>query len=441
MNVSELYAFFRCHPVITTDSRTCCRGSIFFALRGPSFDGNAYAGEALRRGCVRAVIDDPSVRNDERMILVRNTLETLQQLAALHRQTLGIPVIGITGTNGKTTTRELLTAVLSQKYRTLATSGNLNNHLGVPLTLLRLSEADQIAVIEMGASHPGEIRALAQIARPDYGLITNIGRAHLESFGSREGVVKTKAELYEFLRPACGKIFINRDDACLTEIAGTLEQIAYGTLPAAGVGAARRPALVEGRVTGLSPCLSLQWRQSSRTTATLHSLTTRLAGGYNLTNVLAAITVGIYFSLSPEQINAAIAAYEPANNRSQWKKTAANTLLLDAYNANPDSMKAALENFAALDVSPKAVILGDMRELGDQAPGLHEEVVRQIRAYDFEKVLLCGELFAGAAGKAYASFPQADDLAGYLEKEPLKGFHILLKGSRGIHLEKAVDKL
>jgi UDP-N-acetylmuramoyl-tripeptide--D-alanyl-D-alanine ligase len=415
-------------------------GSIFFALRGDSFDGNAYADEALRAGCAYAVVDDPSVQDDERMILVENGLETLQRLAALHRQTLGIPVIGITGTNGKTTTKELLAAVLSQKYRTLATPGNLNNHVGVPLTLLRLTEADQIAVIEMGANHPGEIRALADIVRPDYGLVTNIGRAHLEGFGSLEGVIKAKAELYEFLRLAAGKIFINRDDACLTKIAGTLEQIAYGTIPdaAAVATSAQRRALVEGRITGLSPCLSLQWRQSR--TEAVHTLTTHLTGGYNLTNVLAAITVGIHFGVPPERINAAIAAYEPSNNRSQWKKTAFNMLILDAYNANPDSMKAALENFAALDVSPKAVILGDMRELGDYGPGLHEEIIRQIRAYDFDKVILCGELFA-RAGKEYTSFPQVEDLAGYLEKEPLKGFYLLVKGSRGVHLEKAMDKL
>jgi UDP-N-acetylmuramoyl-tripeptide--D-alanyl-D-alanine ligase len=466
MNLSELYAIYRQHPVVTTDSRTCIPGSIFFALKGESFDGNAYAADALRAGCSYAIVDDLSVQTagENRIAAVENVLETLQQLAALHRKTLGIPVIGITGTNGKTTTKELLSAVLSQKYRTLYTQGNLNNHIGVPLTLLRLTERHEIAVIEMGANHPGEIRDLANIAQPDYGIITNVGRAHLEGFGSLEGVIKTKGELYEFLRRTNGKIFINRNDTYLTEIAGGIEQMTYGaialptsetessdtppnsdmrpnpspTVPATPNGQAGEiPPFVGGCITNRTPCLSLQWRQSRKT---VYAIKTRLIGDYNLWNALAAVTAGIYFNVTPEQINAAIAGYAPDNNRSQLKKTASNTLIMDAYNANPESMKAALENFATLEVAPKAVILGDMRELGENSLRLHEEILRQIRSYDFEKVLLCGEQFS-ETGTAYACFPNVDSLVEYLENEPLKGFHILIKGSRKLRLEKTVDKL
>ncbi|MDR0743402.1 MAG: UDP-N-acetylmuramoyl-tripeptide--D-alanyl-D-alanine ligase, partial [Tannerella sp.] len=462
MNLSELYTIYRQHPVVTTDSRVCIPGSIFFALKGEFFDGNRYAEKALQAGCSYAIIDDTSsIREGENRIVVKNVLETLQQLAALHRKTLAVPVIGITGTNGKTTTKELLSAVLSQKYRILYTQGNLNNHIGVPLTLLRLTEAHEIAVIEMGANHPGEIRDLANIAQPDYGIITNVGRAHLEGFGSFEGVIKTKGELYEYLRRTSGKIFINRNDKHLTEIAGGIEQITYGATvipspetedlpPAQYPGTTpkpkpspthpatpKTPPFIGGCITDRTPCLSLQWRLSGEA---IHTIKTHLIGDYNLWNVLAAVTAGIYFGVPPERINTAIAAYKPDNHRSQLKKTAYNTLIIDAYNANPDSMKAALENFAALDVSPKAVILGDMRELGKNSRRLHEEIIRQIKDYDLETILLCGEQFS-ETGKEHTCFPNVEALAEHLKKKPLKGFHILIKGSRGLHLEKTIDKL
>jgi UDP-N-acetylmuramoyl-tripeptide--D-alanyl-D-alanine ligase len=428
ISVTDLYSLYLRHPSVTTDSRTCPPGSVFFALKGDSFDWNQFAGKALQSGCALAVIDDPKAKTGDRMLLTDNVLLTLQQLARLHRETLGIPVIGITGTNGKTTTRELMAAVLSAKYRVLSTQGNLNNHIGVPLTLLRLTREHEMAVVEMGANHPGEIRELAQIARPDYGLITNAGCAHLEGFGSLEGVVRAKGELYDFLRETDGKIFIHRENPHLQAIAHGLEQITYGT----GDG-----AYVAGKVTDCHPFLRFQWTQQGVS----HAVDTHLAGDYNLWNALAAVAAGRYFDIPPDRINAAIAACEPATLRSQWKKTARNELIIDAYNANPDSMQAALTNFAALPVRPKAVILGDMRELGVNSPAFHEAVAAQLQTFDFEQVLLCGEQFAAVASSRYPCFPDTEALAGYLTRNPWQGYYILLKGSRAIRLEQLIDRL
>ena len=457
MLISELYTLYNQHPVITTDSRVCPYGSIFFALKGESFDGNAFAEKALQSGCSYAVIDDISYCADDRMILVDDVLTTLQQLACMHRKTLGIPVIGITGTNGKTTTKELAAAVLSKKYNTLYTQGNLNNHIGVPLTLLRLTGKHEIAVIEMGANHPGEIRDLANIARPDLGLITNVGYAHLEGFGSFEGVVRTKGELYEFVRIAGGKVFINKDNEYLTEIAGDLEQITYGMMP--DFETPEKELFVSGKVLSRNPFLSFVWQQQGK--GTQHYVETHLVGDYNLCNALAAITVGVYFDIAPEQINDAIANYEPSNNRSQLIKTKNNTITIDAYNANPSSMRAALENFASppekslkthfgdprtkpsvttVESLPKAVILGDMLELGEKSPELHTDIIKLTETLGIEKILLCGEQFS-AVGKNHICFSSVVALDEFLKEEPLCGYHILIKGSHGIHLEKIIDKL
>ncbi|MDR2764595.1 MAG: UDP-N-acetylmuramoyl-tripeptide--D-alanyl-D-alanine ligase [Tannerella sp.] len=427
-SVSDLYPLYLQHPTVTTDSRTCPAGSIFFALKGDSFDGNQFAEKALQAGCTFAVIDDPNVKTDSRMLLTDNVLLTLQQLARLHRETLGIPLIGITGTNGKTTTKELLAAVLSVKYKVLSTQGNLNNHIGVPLTLLRLTRRHEMGVVEMGANHPGEIWDLAQIVRPDYGLITNVGCAHLEGFGSLEGVIRAKGELYDFLRETHGKIFIHRENPHLQAIARGLEQITYGT---------GDDAYVTGKVTDCHPFLCFRWTQQGVS----HAVDTHLAGDYNLWNALAAVAVGRYFDIPPESINAAIAACEPANHRSQWKKTARNELIIDAYNANPSSMEAALRNFAALPVRPKAVILGDMHELGANSPAFHEAVVEQLPTFDFEQVLLCGEQFTAVAASRYPCFPDTEALTGYLTRNPWQGYHILIKGSHAVHLEKVIDRL
>ena len=427
MQISELYQCYQQFPVVCTDSRNCLPDSLFFALKGDTFDGNLFAEKALLSGCIYAVVDDPAVKKDDRYIIVENVLQTIQQLAAYHRQILKTPVIGITGSNGKTTTKELMAAVLSTKYNLLYTEGNLNNHIGVPLTLLRLKPEHELAIVEMGANRPGDISELVQIAQPNYGLITNVGYAHLEGFGSFEGVIRTKGELYDYLRQTGGKIFIDSENPYLQSIAGGLEQITYSK---------NKDAFVSGNALSSNPFLSFEWA----TAGTQYSVSTNLVGDYNLLNVLAAIAVGVYFKVSAPDINRAIRAYIPTNNRSQWKKTFHNELIIDAYNANPSSMQAALENFASLAVSPKAVILGDMLELGAESLKLHTEIIEKIDRYGFEKVLLCGEQFS-ATNSSYPCFPTLESLSRYLSDNPLHGYHILLKGSHGIHLEKIIDFL
>lgn len=427
MNLIDLYDLFIHHPAITIDSRNCPMGSIFFALKGERFDGNRYAGQALAAGCAYAVIDNPEYEEGERTILVDNVLKTLQQLAHHHRKILGIPVIGITGTNGKTTTKELLAAVLSTKFNTLYTEGNLNNQIGVPLTLLRLNHDHEMAVIEMGASHPGDIKELVDIVHPNYGIITNVGRAHLEGFGSFDGVIRTKGELYDYLRHAKGKIFINRENPYLQPIAKGIEQITYGY---------DDQAFASGQVVSSAPFLVFNWKQQGK----IHTVETHLIGAYNLDNVLAAVAVGRYFKIPAERISRAIAAYEPTNHRSQLMRTEANVLIIDAYNANPSSMKVALDNFIALPEGPKAVILGDMKELGPDSEALHREVARQLRTAGFDRVFLCGEEFA-RAGEPFDTFPSTEALMEELRQRPLRGYHVLIKGSHGMGLERIVELL
>lgn len=427
MSIIDLYDLFIHNPQITTDSRNCPKGSIFFALKGDKFDGNQYAGKALASGCVYAVIDNPDYYIGERTILVDNVLKTLQQLAHHHRKVLGLPIIGITGTNGKTTTKELLAAVLSTKFNLLYTEGNFNNHIGVPLTLLRLTHDHEMAVIEMGASHPGDIKELVDIVHPNYGIITNIGRAHLEGFGSFEGVIRTKGELYDYIRRSKGKIFIKKENEYLQSIAKGIEQITYGN---------GDDAFASGQVVSCDPFLVFNWKQQGK----LHTVETHMIGSYNLDNVLAAVAVGRFFKIPAERISRAIAAYEPTNNRSQFKKTENNELIIDAYNANPSSMKVALDNFITMPVQPKAIILGDMRELGPTSDELHAEVVEQIKKGQFDKVFLCGEHFS-KVGKEFSPFATTEAMVEELRKQPLKGYHILIKGSHSMGLEKLADIL
>ena len=427
MSIIDLYDLFIHNPQITTDSRNCPKGSIFFALKGDKFDGNQYAGKALASGCVYAVIDNPDYYIGERTILVDNVLKTLQQLAHHHRKVLGLPIIGITGTNGKTTTKELLAAVLSTKFNLLYTEGNFNNHIGVPLTLLRLTHDHEIAVIEMGASHPGDIKELVDIVHPNYGIITNVGRAHLEGFGSFEGVIRTKGELYDYIRRSKGKIFIKKENEYLQSIAKGIEQITYGN---------GDDAFASGQVVSCDPFLVFNWKQQGK----LHTVETHIIGSYNLDNVLAAVAVGRFFKIPAERISRAIAAYEPTNNRSQFKKTDNNELIIDAYNANPSSMKVALDNFITMPVQPKAIILGDMRELGPTSDELHAEVVAQIKKGQFDKVFLCGEHFS-KVGKEFSPFATTEAMVEELRKQPLKGYHILIKGSHSMGLEKLADIL
>lgn len=427
MSIIDLYDLFIHNPQITTDSRNCPKGSIFFALKGDKFDGNQYAGKALASGCVYAVIDNPDYYIGERTILVDNVLKTLQQLAHHHRKVLGLPIIGITGTNGKTTTKELLAAVLSTKFNLLYTEGNFNNHIGVPLTLLRLTHDHEMAVIEMGASHPGDIKELVDIVHPNYGIITNVGRAHLEGFGSFEGVIRTKGELYDYIRRSKGKIFIKKENEYLQSIAKGIEQITYGN---------GDDAFASGQVVSCDPFLVFNWKQQGK----LHTVETHIIGSYNLDNVLAAVAVGRFFKIPAERISRAIAAYEPTNNRSQFKKTDNNELIIDAYNANPSSMKVALDNFITMPVQPKAIILGDMRELGPTSDELHAEVVAQIKKGQFDKVFLCGEHFS-MVGKEFSPFATTEAMVEELRKQPLKGYHILIKGSHSMGLEKLADIL
>jgi len=427
MSIIDLYDLFIHNPQITTDSRNCPKGSIFFALKGDKFDGNQYAGKALASGCVYAVIDNPDYYIGERTILVDNVLKTLQQLAHHHRKVLGLPIIGITGTNGKTTTKELLAAVLSTKFNLLYTEGNFNNHIGVPLTLLRLTHDHEMAVIEMGASHPGDIKELVDIVHPNYGIITNVGRAHLEGFGSFEGVIRTKGELYDYIRRSKGKIFIKKENEYLQSIAKGIEQITYGN---------GDDAFASGQVVSCDPFLVFNWKQQGK----LHTVETHMIGSYNLDNVLAAVAVGHFFKIPAERISRAIAAYEPTNNRSQFKKTENNELIIDAYNANPSSMKVALDNFITMPVQPKAIILGDMRELGPTSDELHAEVVEQIKKGQFDKVFLCGEHFS-KVGKEFSPFATTEAMVEELRKQPLKGYHILIKGSHSMGLEKLADIL
>lgn len=432
MNDSLLYQLFIAGNGITTDSRNCPEGSLFFALKGESFNGNAYAAQALEKGCAYAVVDDKSffIEDDSRYILVDDVLRSLQQLANHHRQKMGTKVIGITGTNGKTTTKELIASVLKQSYNVLYTLGNLNNHIGVPLTLLRLTAEHDIAVIEMGANHPGEIRELSEIANPDYGIITNVGKAHLEGFGSFEGVIKTKGELYDYLRQKENShIFIHYNNEYLMQIATGLTKIEYGT---------NDSLYVNGRITGNSPFLEFNWKAEQH--GEEQHIKTQLIGEYNFTNALAAITIGHYFGIETQLINRAISNYQPQNNRSQLKETAQNTLIIDAYNANPTSMMAALENFRNMEVPHKMLIIGDMKELGEESASEHQKIIDFIGTSNFESVTLVGELFA-ATHHTYMAYPNVEELIKKIEEQKPAGRTILIKGSNGINLNRVVDYL
>lgn len=432
MDITALYRIFRTCNGITTDSRNCPEGSLFIALKGDSFNGNAFAAKALENGCAYAVVDEAAYApaGDTRYLQVDNCLKALQQLANHHRRQLGTPVIGITGTNGKTTTKELMAAVLSQARRILYTQGNLNNHIGVPLTLLRLRPEHDLAVVEMGASHPGDIRELVEIAEPDYGLITNVGKAHLEGFGSLEGVIRTKGELYDFLRTReDATLFIHDDNPYLKAMAQGLRQVAYGS----GDG-----LYVSGHVTGNNPYLSFEWQDGR--TGERHEVQTQLIGEYNLPNALAAVTIGCFFHVEPKRIDEALARYTPQNNRSQLKRTADNTLIIDAYNANPTSMTASIGNFRNMQAENKMLILGEMRELGKESHEEHQKIVDYIESCGFEEVILVGEQFA-ATRHTYPTYPDAPSLIAVLQAEKPCGKTILIKGSNGVKLGTVAEYL
>lgn len=412
---------------VTTDSRNCPAGSMFIALKGATFNGNAFAAQALKQGCRYAVIDEPEYAG-EGTILVEDCLKTLQQLANYHRRQLHLPVIGITGTNGKTTTKELISTVLSRKFNTLYTEGNLNNHIGVPLTLLRLNPQHEMAVVEMGASHPGDIKELVDIAEPDYGIITNVGRAHLQGFGSFEGVIRTKGELYDFLRAKGGAtIFIQNENPYLNGIAEGLTCVRYGQTPG---------LYVSGELISCSPFLSFRWTAGGIS----HEVATHLIGSYNLDNMLAAVAIGRYFGVPDEDISDALASYLPHNNRSQLKETADNKLIVDAYNANPTSMMAALKNFRLIEAPHKMVILGDMKELGTVSHEEHQKVVDYLNECGFERVVLVGSEFA-ATTHTFQTFQNVDEVLADIQAHKPKGYYILVKGSNSMKLSLLPDQL
>ena len=435
MEIQDIYSRFLECSGLTTDSRKCGPGLMFLALKGERFDGNSYAKAALQQGCRYAVVDNREYfdASDDRMILVDSSLETLQLLAAHHRRVLGIPVIGITGTNGKTTTKELCNAVMSSTFRTLCTAGNLNNSIGVPLTVLGMDRSHEYAIIEMGASHPGDIDELVRISQPDCGLITNVGMAHLLGFGSFEGVKKTKGELYDWLRAHGGFVFLNRTDANLVEMAHSLPTIDYGQIEseqdAEGLA-------VEGCLLGCKPYLEFKWRYRN---GAWHTVKTNLIGAYNLNNALAAISVGMHFGVSETDASKAIAEYVPSNNRSQLTVTGKNRLVVDAYNANPSSMRAALDNFGLMEADGKVLILGDMRELGDSSAQAHSDILSIVLDGGFEAVYLVGTEFASAykamdrKGNVQL-FENVEQLQEHLGSNPLSGKTILVKGSNSTRL-------
>lgn len=428
VTTEQLHQRFLDSTGVSTDTRAIAPGSMFFALKGPRFDANAFATEALAKGARWAVVDDPEAAHDERCLLVPDTLRALQELATVYRRAFGIPMIAITGSNGKTTTKELMHAVLSADRPTLATTGNLNNHIGVPLTLLRLTNEHRIAIIEMGANKPGDIDELMRIAEPTHGLITNIGKAHLEGFGGYAGVLRTKTELYRDLGQRDGSLFVNADDAELMRQSEGMRRHTYGT----GQGSDTL-----GVVDTSSALLRFRFRG---TRGAEHTVATRLVGAYNLPNALAAVAIGQHFQVPDERIAAAIAGYEPGNNRSQLTDSGRNLLILDAYNANPTSMATALENLAAMASDrPKAAVLGDMLELGKEGPAEHAAIVALADRLGIEARYV-GPLFSAAAPDRLC-WPDAESLRAHLAQAPMNGRLVLIKGSRGIRLETVVPAL
>jgi UDP-N-acetylmuramoyl-tripeptide--D-alanyl-D-alanine ligase len=427
MTISQLYDCFLACKGVSTDTRQITEDCLFVALRGDKFDGNQYAKDALEKGAKYAIVDNADFAVDNRYLLVDNSLEALQQLAHFHRKQLTIPVVGLTGSNGKTTTKELIAAVLSKKYKTYATKGNLNNHIGVPLTLLAIDGSYEMAVVEMGANHQKEIELLCRIAEPTHGMITNIGKAHLEGFGGLEGVRKGKGELYDWLVSSGGTVFVNGSNATLMEMAqerNFKESVHY-------LSDRKAPQMLES-----SPFVSYQTTEGI-------IIQTHLTGRYNFENIAAALAIGAYFGVSDHDANQAVVDYNPTNNRSQIIQKGTNTLIMDAYNANPSSMAAAIENFGKLQAERKMVILGDMLELGEESPEEHLALGKLVAQQKFGIVILAGKLMKDALPalpKAYY-FPDKFSLHNWIVDHPQHHTHVLIKGSRGMGLETVVPYL
>ena len=427
METAQLYQLFLQHRFIQTDTRKLQEGGLFFALSGANFNGNTFAKQALEKGAAYAVIDDPEFAIRDKCIVVNNVLETLQQLAKYHRQQYNIPFIGITGSNGKTTTKELIAAVLRKRFITYATDGNLNNHIGVPLTLLKIKPDAQMAIIEMGANHQKEIAGYCEIALPNYGLITNCGKAHIEGFGGIEGVRKGKGELFDFLRAHDGIAFRNTDLDYLESMAnGISVQVTYGSANANYIG---------------KPIMNGVFLHVAMLTAhTETTIATNLVGEYNFPNVMAAVAVGLHFGVPIDEIKQAISAYNPDNSRSQWLQKGTNRVILDAYNANPTSMRAAILNFAGSDLTHKMLWIGGMKEMGPEEANEHRELIGLIAQHQWDDVILVGKEFKGM-DNGYTWFDNSTEAAAYIAAHQPKDSSILIKGSRGSKMEIMMDAL
>ncbi|MFO0321638.1 MAG: UDP-N-acetylmuramoyl-tripeptide--D-alanyl-D-alanine ligase [Bacteroidota bacterium] len=435
LKTEDLYKLYlNSSQKITTDTRKIEPGSIFFALKGKNFDANKFAINAINEGCSYAIVDDVSLFNGSTIFVVENVLSALQNLAKFHRQQLKIPFIGITGSNGKTTHKELIYAVLSKKFNAFATNGNLNNHIGVPLSILQINKKHEIAIIEMGANHQGEIALLSSICNPDFGLITNIGKAHLEGFGGEEGIRKGKGELYQHLKSKNGKIFINGNDKILLELSGEVEKIYYGE---------NETFDVYGQLIKNSEFVEFKWVQKSKSLKNRPLIKTHLFGHYNFINVLCAACIGNYFEVEDHLINEALNEYIPDMNRSQVKVTKNNSLILDAYNANPTSISLAIEHFVKQPFKNKTIILGDMFELGIYSENEHKNILNKLKKIKEVKLILIGENFHALKDhySDFLFFKKIEDAETHLHNHKILNGYILIKGSRAIHLEKLVDFL
>ena len=425
-DIERIYELYKGAYTVTTDSRTITPGCVFVALKGEHFDGNDFALKVAEEGIAACVIADrKDLPKHDRLFVVDDSLKALQELAKHHRERLGLPIIGITGTNGKTTTKELVSAVLSKKYNIVFTLGNFNNQLGVPLTLLRIKPEVELAVVEMGASHPGDIDELTNLGEPNFGMITNIGRAHLRDFGGYEGVIRTKNEMYQYIAAHKGLLFVNKDNDLLMGLAKDINKVTYGTC---------QEADVHGKILSANPYLSVEWNG--------YRIDTQLVGDYNFENVMAAICIGKYFKVEDKDIVEALSSYHPTNNRSQVIDTGKNRVVMDAYNANPTSMGHAIRNFRNICSDHNVLILGDMLELGEESEKEHKAIIELLKELKFQLVFLVGQEFSKVASNStYFRLTDVDKLIRYIQLNPISGYDILVKGSNGIHLNKLIDSL
>lgn len=425
-DIERIYELYKGAYTVTTDSRTITPGCVFVALKGEHFDGNDFALKVAEEGIAACVIADrKDLPKHDRLFVVDDSLKALQELAKHHRERLGLPIIGITGTNGKTTTKELVSAVLSKKYNIVFTLGNFNNQLGVPLTLLRIKPEVELAVVEMGASHPGDIDELTNLGEPNFGMITNIGRAHLRDFGGYEGVIRTKNEMYQYIAAHKGLLFVNKDNDLLMGLAKDINKVTYGTC---------QEADVHGKILSANPYLSVEWNG--------YRIDTQLVGDYNFENVMAAICIGKHFGVNDKDIVEALSSYHPTNNRSQVVVTANNRVVMDAYNANPTSMSHSIRNFRNICKDANLLILGDMLELGEESEKEHKTIVELLKELNFKNVFLVGSEFTKVSEySGFSTFDNVEELIKHLASNPVSGHDILVKGSNGIHLNKLIDSL